>query len=652
MIRLGIWLDYGVKLVPDQEPIPFLLEFIKEIIGRTKPLVQLVLRVRRSEIPRFQSWMDPDLFRRLEFQINAHGEPPVSQGKDSACDLWLFPYPLPGELKSVPSVVCVPDDSLARLEKSVPGEPQWVEKEEEEFSAFLASATLCVCHSGQGSEVLLDSFGMSPAVVRVLSRQPGARFISLLEFCEEAISIFQLPASERKARLARPWIEEPSDAPQAGEVLPTMCVPDVPEVCLFLPVIYPGGIWQASKDLVNDLIMINQERRELVLSLALPDDEGDPETILRFEESLQVGRFQLDPITVQEGARIQGESLDGEIPRRPHSFMKGCQSQFLRADAWFALTDRFRYPLLPLRLYGVLIYDMIQRHAPETFPPVFFEWSEIGMKPTMERAEFLFTGSESTRQDVLASYHVEPEKVRMVPIATAVGRRFQGLSPAAVPLPDVPYILQVTNIAPHKGAKVMLKGYARLKNALGEKVPRLVICGYGTELFSPASQERKDEPVLKEVRKLIQDLGLLENRDVHFLGFVSDSQLMTLYQKANLVVNAARYDLGTLCAIEARYFGKPVVSSRYPAIVEMARRFDLPLHFFEVENDLDLARNLEKALQSSPIYGQQLEGIRSALDDSHLTHRHYAQQIYKLLVDMGRKGQNLRQEKRKTQNHF
>jgi hypothetical protein len=39
-------------------------------------------------------------------------------------------------------------------------------------------------------------------------------------------------------------------------------------------------------------------------------------------------------------------------------FLKGCEMSALRADAWLALTDRFEAPLLPLRPYGVIVYDM------------------------------------------------------------------------------------------------------------------------------------------------------------------------------------------------------------------------------------------------------------------------------------------------------
>ncbi|AWM38242.1 D-inositol-3-phosphate glycosyltransferase [Gemmata obscuriglobus] len=452
----------------------------------------------------------------------------------------------------------------------------------------------------------------------------------VLDVCRESAAIATIPPAERAARCARPWPDRP----------PLSATPvGAPELLLFLPVVYPGGVWQATKDLLTDLVDINRRAGRLALTFALPDHEGDHTVLRALRPALPIDRFDFAPITRLEAARLIGPAA-GELPERVYGFFKGCPEHALRADAWFALADRFRFPLLPVRPYGVLVYDMIQRHAPETFPEWFFEWSERGMAPTVERADLVLTASESTRSDVVRSYAVDPNKVRMVPIAGAPARRFAAVTPEPVALPREPFLLQVTNIAPHKGIRVMLRGYAELKKRLGADTPLLVVCGYGTEMIAPTSQERIEDPNLRVVRRLFAELGLREGQDVAPLGFVNDAQLCDLYQRAAVVVNAARYDNGTLCAIEGRYFGRPVVSSAYPAAEEMARRFDLPVHFFPVEDAVGLADRLAGALAERPLTGADLSDARKHLDRPEFAHRRYAEGVYELLVELAERGRS------------
>jgi glycosyltransferase involved in cell wall biosynthesis len=73
------------------------------------------------------------------------------------------------------------------------------------------------------------------------------------------------------------------------------------------------------------------------------------------------------------------------------------------------------------------------------------------------------------------------------------------------------------------------------------------------------------------------------------LGYVDDAQLLDLFTRCRVVVNAARYDNGTYSLIEATYFGKPTVCSDYPAAKNYTVATGVEPLYFPVEDAVALA---------------------------------------------------------------
>jgi glycosyltransferase involved in cell wall biosynthesis len=168
------------------------------------------------------------------------------------------------------------------------------------------------------------------------------------------------------------------------------------------------------------------------------------------------------------------------------------------------------------------------------------------------------------------------------------------------------------------------------------------MCGFGTQGFSPAHKRDDDLPFWRAIRQLIIDLGFEEGRDVTFLGQVSDEQLCYLYQHCRVVVNAARYDNGCLCLAEGAYFGRPAVSSRYPAAEFHAQRFGYRAGFFPVGDDTALLEALESALREPEAKASDIQRARERFLDPEFSYRRYGERFYDLLVrltDLGRRQQ-------------
>jgi glycosyltransferase involved in cell wall biosynthesis len=461
-----------------------------------------------------------------------------------------------------------------------------------------------------------------------------------LPIFHEALEISRWPAEYRERAVRRPWPTEPVAPPRPDEPL---------EAFLFLQHPYLGGVWESTKDLIKELLAINAQRHRLRITLGIQEEQVDVETLRQIAGDVPIERMKFEVLTQAEAARMlpgpPGEF--GMRPDRVYCFWSTCARTALRADAWLALCDRFHNTLLPARPYGVVVHDMIQRHVPQVFSPIFFQWRDRGMIPTIQGARAVMITSPATSEDVLVEYGLTPDRLRLVPVACEPHRRFGHVTPEHVPLPGRPFILHAANTGEHKGAGVVLRACGRLKERYGDQAPLLVVCGGYTEYFSPSRETTivRDELHWRNMRMLVRDLELEEGRDVVFLGFVSDRQLLDLYQRCAVVVNAARYDNGSFCLIEGRYFGRPLVSSRYPAAESLCQRFSVPAEYFPIDDAAALAEQLARRINEPPVTATALDELRARLADPEYSVHRYAERVYELLVELAEQGRKERSAK-------
>jgi glycosyltransferase involved in cell wall biosynthesis len=405
---------------------------------------------------------------------------------------------------------------------------------------------------------------------------------------------------------------------------------------------YLGGVWEAVKNLVHQLVEINRERRQLAITLGVHQDQTDVQSLESLGSELLITRIRMNPISRDSIRSMLGGSPNW-MENRMFCFFSGGAESAIRADAWLGLLDRFPLPLIPVRPYGVVVYDMLQKYVPENFGPpesTFFLWSRHGMKPTAKAARFLTVMTPQVREDVMEEYGLEERQVRLLPYAFDVHRRFGAVRSEPVALPGEPFILKVANAAVHKGAGTLLKAYGKLKQSGVQNLPPLVLCGVETDRFSRNFQGDGDCPNGPIIRNLVQELGLQEGIDVVFLGFVNVGQLKYLYERCSLVVMAAKHDMGSFCLVEAKYFGKPVACSRYPSAQFICERFGVEARFFTIDDSNALAEILrQSALGHQKLYStEELVGIRRQLADPELGTRRYAERVYDCLVELAEEG--------------
>jgi len=196
----------------------------------------------------------------------------------------------------------------------------------------------------------------------------------------------------------------------------------------------------------------------------------------------------------------------------------------------------------------------------EHFPATFARRSRLRMHLTIpwsaRRSAAVVTGSEFSRQDLIATYGLQPERVSVTPYAP--DQRFRPLSADGVKqrlnrfgLP-AGYLLCVGNLQPRKNIRRLVEAYAGLRSDLR---PPLVIVGQAGWRY-------------RDIYDAIRKHRL--TRSVHFTGFVDIDELVALYGGAAAFAYPSLYEGFGLPVIEALACGVPTLASNRSSIPEVA----------------------------------------------------------------------------------
>ncbi len=223
---------------------------------------------------------------------------------------------------------------------------------------------------------------------------------------------------------------------------------------------------------------------------------------------------------------------------------------FFSPDGWIPVKS-------PVPVHTV-IHDLNFEHFPEFMPRYARKHFTKCFPQYAKRADRIATVSEYTKQDIVSTYGIPPEKIDVV---------YNGANELYSPLPadeqknirkeftgGAPYFIFVSSIHPRKNLENTLKAFFKFKKDTGSNTKFVIV---GSVMWkSPA------------LEKIIS--GSKYKNDLIVTGHVSVETLHKLIASAEALVYASFFEGFGIPILEAMRCGTPVITSNVTSMPEVA----------------------------------------------------------------------------------
>ncbi len=231
---------------------------------------------------------------------------------------------------------------------------------------------------------------------------------------------------------------------------------------------------------------------------------------------------------------------------------------------WRLARDRidvahFQYFAPPLSPCPVVltVHDLSYEKHPEFFSPAMASRMRRVMPRMVRMARHLIAVSKATRDDLVSVYGLDPGRISVIHNGLGAGFGKLDDAPRAMRMTarfaiNRPFILCVGNLGARKNQRQLVRAYARLARATPHD---LVLVG---------KQAWGGDRVVEEIRAL----GIGDR--VHMTGFVTQEELLGLYNRATFSVYPSFYEGFGLPVLESMACGTPVITSVVSSMPEIA----------------------------------------------------------------------------------
>ncbi len=196
----------------------------------------------------------------------------------------------------------------------------------------------------------------------------------------------------------------------------------------------------------------------------------------------------------------------------------------------------------------------------KTFTPIICRYSK-----------FIITVSEFSKSEIIKYYNIEAEKILVLYNATDFHLRQK----VDVKFNFGKYILGVFSLDPRKNYHLLITAFTQLKL----KDYKLVLVGKTFSNFNTSAD------------------SLEKNENVIFTGYVTDEELLSLYQNASLFIYPSLYEGFGIPPLEALILGKNVLLSEIPVFKEI---FGDSVSFFQNNSLEDLKEKINLLISNPP----------------------------------------------------
>lgn len=300
------------------------------------------------------------------------------------------------------------------------------------------------------------------------------------------------------------------------------------------------------------------------------------------------GRVWLSPWAQQ---RLEHLSLTSEQRANERAYTKAINETIQRhkIDLYWSPNPLMLNVFLPLKespgcKFAATVFDLIpavmEAHFRKHWPAGMMKMYKEKLRVLEDDYDLFLHISGYTQSDFLRVLHVGDRRHVVTPLAA--DERFR-----PYPFPKVPraadFVLYPGGFDPRKNMNRALEAFAAMKKEhSGES--RVA----GTDLVIVCHKNAASEA---ELRKTARKLGL--DAQLRLTGFVSDSELVSLYQQARCLFFPSLYEGFGLPVLEGLACGLPIACSQNSSLPEVAGNF---AHYFDPEKVDAMAEALYKAL--------------------------------------------------------
>jgi glycosyltransferase involved in cell wall biosynthesis len=243
-------------------------------------------------------------------------------------------------------------------------------------------------------------------------------------------------------------------------------------------------------------------------------------------------------------------------------------------------------------LSAVTLFDLIPLLYEETYlsGPEIRDWY-FRKLDSLKRADLLFAISQSSRRDAISALSIPDD--RIINILGAADDHFQRLEMTPDEIQrirtkfglDRPFIMYTGGIDYRKNVEGLIESYALCPGQLREGHHLAIVCG-----IQEADRQRLD--------KIAARSGLGKD-DLIFTGFVSDREMVALYNLCALFVFPSLYEGFGLPVLEAMSCGAAVIGSNTSSIPEVVGRSDA---LFDPTRPQAIADKITEVLTNKDFY--------------------------------------------------
>lgn len=210
----------------------------------------------------------------------------------------------------------------------------------------------------------------------------------------------------------------------------------------------------------------------------------------------------------------------------------------------------------------IALYDLAFRHHPEWFSSSFAKVYNFLIPITLHNSKHIITDSKYVKMDIHRSYNVKLTKIEV--IYAAADNKFKNLN-----LAREKKILTVSSIEPRKNLPRIISAFKLLDTDY-----KLIIVGKKSSAF--ASLELSEEKI----------------SNIIFTGYLSDDELIQLYNKAEVFIYASLFEGFGLPPLEAQACGCSCIVSNATCLPEIYKDSVLYCNPIDVKSISNAMKNL------------------------------------------------------------